>query len=333
MSNGNTLYLECRSGISGDMTVAALLDLGATEENLRAELAKLPVDGYEIQVKKIVKSGLLVSDFDVILEHEVPAHTHEHSHMHPHVHRSWAGIEKMLLESDLKPRVKALSLQMFRTVAEAEAKVHGHPVDEVHFHEVGAVDSIVDIVGTAACLDELNVDKVVVSELTEGCGHIRCQHGVLPVPVPAVLEIAAAHHLTFHQIEQAYLSTAPVVRVRQEDDTYYLTYKSKGLMAREEYNLPLTKESYEHLRSKADGRILTKKRYLIPMEGTEYTIELDIFLGEYEGLKLAEVEFPSEEAALAFVPPEWFGREVTFTGEYQNSRLVLAENLVLKTKE
>ena len=229
MSNGNTLYLECRSGISGDMTVAALLDLGATEENLRAELAKLPVDGYEIQVKKVVKSGLLVSDFDVILEHEVPAHTHEHSHMHgqddggehahvhshdgedhehahdhmhPHVHRSWSGIEKMLLESDLKPRVKALSLQMFRTVAEAEAKVHGHPVDEVHFHEVGAVDSIVDIVGTAACLDELNVDKVVVSELTEGCGHIRCQHGVLPVPVPAVLEIASAHHLTFRQIEQ-----------------------------------------------------------------------------------------------------------------------------------
>ncbi len=194
MSNGNTLYLECRSGISGDMTVAALLDLGATEENLRSELAKLPVDGYEIQVKKVVKSGLLVSDFDVILEHEVPAH--------PHVHRSWSDIEKMLLESDLKPRVKALSLQMFRTVAEAEAKVHGHPVDEVHFHEVGAVDSIVDIVGTAACLDELNVDKVVISELTEGCGHIRCQHGVLPVPVPAVLEIAVAHHLTFRQIEQ-----------------------------------------------------------------------------------------------------------------------------------
>ena len=202
MSNGNTLYLECRSGISGDMTVAALLDLGATEENLRAELAKLPVDGYEIQVKKIVKSGLLVSDFDVILEHEVPAHTHEHSHTHPHVHRSWADIEKMLLKSDLKPRVKALSLQMFRTVAEAEAKVHGHPVDEAHFHEVGAVDSIVDIVGTAACLDELNVDKVLVSELTEGCGHVHCQHGELPVPVPAVLEIAAAHHLTLHQMDQ-----------------------------------------------------------------------------------------------------------------------------------
>ena len=188
MHDENTLYLECRSGISGDMTVAALLDLGATEEHLREELRKLPVDGYEIQVKKVVKSGLQVSDFDVILEHEAPAHTHDH--MHTHVHRSWADIEKMLLESDLKPRVKALSLQMFRTVA------------EVHFHEVGAVDSIVDIVGTAACLDELNVDKVLVSELTEGCGHVHCQHGELPVPVPAVLEIAAAHHLTLHQMDQ-----------------------------------------------------------------------------------------------------------------------------------
>ena len=200
MHDENTLYLECRSGISGDMTVAALLDLGATEEHLREELRKLPVDGYEIQVKKVVKSGLQVSDFDVILEHEAPAHTHDH--MHTHVHRSRADIEKMLLESDLKPRVKALSLQMFRTVAEAEAHVHGRSIAEVHFHEVGAVDSIVDIVGTAACLDELNVDKVLVSELTEGCGHVHCQHGELPVPVPAVLEIAAAHHLTLHQMDQ-----------------------------------------------------------------------------------------------------------------------------------
>ena len=171
MHDENTLYLECRSGISGDMTVAALLDLGATEEHLREELRKLPVDGYEIQVKKVVKSGLQVSDFDVILEHEAPAHTHDH--MHTHVHRSWADIEKMLLESDLKPRVKALSLQMFRTVAEAEAHVHGRSIAEVHFHEVGAVDSIVDIVGTAACLDELNVDKVLVSELTEGYRYRR----------------------------------------------------------------------------------------------------------------------------------------------------------------
>lgn len=126
-----------------------------------------------------------------------------------------------------------------------------------------------------------------------------------------------------HRIEQAYLSTAPVVRVRKEDDLYYLTYKSMGLMAREEYNLPLTKESYEHLLSKADGKILTKKRYLIPIEKTKYTIELDIFSGDYEGLKLAEVEFTSEDEAMDFVPPQWFGKDVTFTGEYQNSRLAL----------
>ncbi len=127
----------------------------------------------------------------------------------------------------------------------------------------------------------------------------------------------------YHMIEQAYLSTDPVVRVRKEDDSYYLTYKSKGLMAREEYNLPLTKESYEHLLSKADGKILTKKRYLIPIEGTGYTTELDVFSGDYDGLKLAEVEFPNEDEAMNFVPPKWFGRDVTFIGEYQNSRLAL----------
>lgn len=129
----------------------------------------------------------------------------------------------------------------------------------------------------------------------------------------------------FHNIEQAYLCTQPVVRIRKQDDEYYLTYKSKGLLAREEYNLPLTKEAYHHLLSKADGIILTKKRYCIPFfsqkEKTSLTIELDVFSGAYEGLILAEVEFPTEEAALSFTPPDWFGRDVTFTGEYQNSRL------------
>ena len=126
------------------------------------------------------------------------------------------------------------------------------------------------------------------------------------------------------QIEQAYLNTEPVVRIRREDDGYYLTYKSKGLMVREEYNLPLTKESYEHLRTKADGNILTKTRYLIPLEGRDdLTIELDVFHGAFEGLVLAEVEFSSEEDALAFTPPPWFGQDVTFSGTYQNSRLSL----------
>lgn len=125
----------------------------------------------------------------------------------------------------------------------------------------------------------------------------------------------------FHQIEQAYLCTDPVVRVRREDDTFYLTYKSRGRMVREEYNLPLTEQAYLHLLEKADGRVLTKRRYLIPIEGTKHTIELDIFSGAYEGLVLAEVEFTTEEEANAFTPPAWFTRDVTFTGEYQNSRL------------
>lgn len=126
----------------------------------------------------------------------------------------------------------------------------------------------------------------------------------------------------FHQIEQAYLCTEPVVRIRREDESYYLTYKSKGLLSREEYNLPLTKEAYDHLLTKADGNILTKKRYLIPVEGRpDLTIEFDVFEGKFSGLMLAEVEFSTEEDARAFLPPAWFSRDVTFSGEYQNSRL------------
>lgn len=141
-----------------------------------------------------------------------------------------------------------------------------------------------------------------------------------------------------HSIEQAYLCTAPVVRVRKEDNTYYLTYKGKGLLAREEYNLPLTREAYEHLRAKADGIILQKTRFKIPLAqkpvsgqpqnlAQDLVIELDIFSGEYQGLILAEVEFPTIEEAESFTPPAWFGRDVTFSGEYQNSRLSAAKSM------
>ena len=125
----------------------------------------------------------------------------------------------------------------------------------------------------------------------------------------------------FHAIEQAYLCTEPVVRIRRQDQNYYLTYKSKGLLSREEYNLPLTAEAYAHLLSKADGNVLTKKRYLIPLKRQGLTAELDIFEGKFSGLILAEVEFPDMETANSFVPPEWFGKDVTFSGEYQNSHL------------
>lgn len=121
-------------------------------------------------------------------------------------------------------------------------------------------------------------------------------------------------------IEQGYLSTEPVVRIRHDNDEYILTYKSKGLMVREEYNLPLTKDSYMHLREKIDGRLIIKKRYLIPLSN-ELTIELDIFGGDLAPLMLAEVEFPDETSANSFTPPKWFGEDVTFSGEYHNSRL------------
>lgn len=124
-------------------------------------------------------------------------------------------------------------------------------------------------------------------------------------------------------IEQGYLCTSPVVRIRRDNDEYFLTYKSKGLMVREEYNLPLTREAYEHLLPKADGTVIAKRRYVIPLEAPweGLSIELDLFSGSWEGLVIAEVEFPDEKTARAFCPPEWFGEEVTFDGRYHNSWL------------
>ncbi len=194
---GNTLYLECYSGISGDMTVAALLDLGATEENVRRTLERLPVGGYEIKIGRVEKCGVDACGFDVILHEQETGHP-----CHHHKHRTWKEIEKLLEEADLKPEVLRLSRKVFQTVADAEGKVHGRPADEVHFHEVGAVDSIVDIVAVAACLEELSVDRIVVSDIWEGRGHVSCQHGILPVPVPAVLQIAADHKLPLKQTDQ-----------------------------------------------------------------------------------------------------------------------------------
>jgi len=125
-------------------------------------------------------------------------------------------------------------------------------------------------------------------------------------------------------LEQGYLNTDPVVRIRKEDDKYYLTYKGKGLLEREEYNLALNKESYEHMKPKADGRIITKKRYLIPYD--KYTIELDVFEGELSDLVIAEVEFGSKEEALSFNPPKWFGEDVTNDPSYSNSNLSKTKN-------
>ena len=229
------LYLECYSGISGDMTVGALLDLGADEQILRKALASLPVGGFEIAVTRKVKSGLDVCDFDVILdaEHEnhdhdmeyLHGHDHQHTHDHEHVHEDGSvhthehhhhdhshehyhdhghhhehrGLHEILHiieHADMTERAKKTAVRIFQILAEAESKAHGVPADQVHFHEVGAVDSIVDILAVAICLDNLDITEVIVPFLCEGQGSIRCQHGIIPVPVPAVVNIAQAHGLT-----------------------------------------------------------------------------------------------------------------------------------------
>lgn len=134
-----------------------------------------------------------------------------------------------------------------------------------------------------------------------------------------VKELPDLSEYKYRTMEQGYLNTDPVVRVRKEDEEYYLTYKGKGLLAREEYNLPLNEEAYYHLVEKSDGIIIRKKRYLIPFE--KYTIELDVFGAPYENLVIAEVEFDSEEEANTFQPPEWFAEDVTMNRKYHNSNL------------
>ena len=192
-----TLYLECNSGISGDMTVAALLDLGADEKSLRDGLKSLNISGYDIEITRVLKSGVAACDFNVIPhghgrhhhEHE-HEHHHDHEHEQHHEHRGLGEITGIIDSSKITEKAKGLAKRIFGIVAEAEAKVHGIPASEVHFHEVGAVDSIVDIVGAAICLDNLDVGRVFCTALSEGQGTVWCGHGRMPVPAPATLEIA-----------------------------------------------------------------------------------------------------------------------------------------------
>ncbi|MCC6446745.1 MAG: nickel pincer cofactor biosynthesis protein LarC [Armatimonadetes bacterium] len=175
-------YFDCFAGISGDMTIGALVAAGVDPEALESELSKLGLDGYELRFGQKVSHGITAVDFDV--------HIHEHDHhgQHHH-HRSFTEIARMIGESGLSERVKAQSVAVFRRLGEAEAKVHNTSLDEIHFHEVGAVDSIVDIVGAVIGLEMLGVEEVHVSRLPAGHGFIRAAHGVLPVPAPATVEL------------------------------------------------------------------------------------------------------------------------------------------------
>ncbi|MDR1859944.1 MAG: nickel pincer cofactor biosynthesis protein LarC [Bacteroidales bacterium] len=186
-----TLYYDCFAGISGDMNLGALVDLGVDAEYLSAELAKLNVPGFRLEVGPAQRRGIGGTMATVIIEPHEHGHKHDHCHAHGHHHeaRTMPDIERLIRDSALSEAVKSLSLNIFRRVAEAEAKVHQCPVEEVHFHEVGALDSIADIVGAAICLDRLHVDRVLSSPVQLGGGMVRCQHGLLPVPAPATAEI------------------------------------------------------------------------------------------------------------------------------------------------
>lgn len=237
------LYFDCASGISGDMTLGALLDLGADEQQFLRELEKLHLEGYHIAIEETEKNGIRAKHVTVCVDgvpeisenvslheyghihgevhtHELghmhgetdthdeghmhgEVHTHEHSHTHDHAHphRNFADIRQIIGQSGLNENVKDLALRIFGRVAAAEAKVHGKSIEEVHFHEVGAVDSIIDIVGCAILIDMIKPDAVCASVLHEGNGFVRCQHGLLSVPVPATSEVLAAAGAPLMQID------------------------------------------------------------------------------------------------------------------------------------
>jgi uncharacterized protein (TIGR00299 family) protein len=172
-----TLYLDCFSGISGNMFLGALLDLGLPEDLLRGELAKLPINGYELIIKKVEKQGIAATYFDV------------KTGFSPQRHRHLPDINEIIDKSDLAPDVKEDAKRVFLRLAEAEAKVHGTTVDRVHFHEIGAVDTIVDIVGTVLGIHWLGIERVYTSKLRTGSGFVKCSHGRMPIPAPATAEL------------------------------------------------------------------------------------------------------------------------------------------------
>ena len=189
------LYFDCSSGISGNMTLGALLEITGDENYLLDELKKLNTHGYEIKITKNEKNGITGTYVDVILKN------HEEEHNHHHEHRNLYDVYKIIDDSSIDVNSKELAKKIFMRVAKAEAKVHNKPIEEVHFHEVGAIDSIIDIVGTAILINKINPDKIISSVVNDGYGFIECAHGLIPVPVPATSEIFAGSNVKFRQID------------------------------------------------------------------------------------------------------------------------------------
>jgi hypothetical protein len=233
-----TLYLDIFSGISGDMFIGALIDLGVDARKLEGELKKLSLDGYHLHVSRQQKSGIAGVKFDV---HLAGAHDHEHAHggHHEHKHevrssafrrsgpakagtpndhghdhhrddsRNFSEIKKLIAKSRLSRWVKQRSLAVFQRIAEAEGKIHGMPADRVHFHEVGAVDSIVDIVGACIALEMLGKPRVLAAPVVEGVGWVDCAHGRFPVPAPATLAILGARGVGVTQCDEPHELVTP----------------------------------------------------------------------------------------------------------------------------
>ena len=204
-----TLLLDCASGIAGDMTVASLLDLGADWDGLYQTLTALLPD-CQFHLQTLQREGTLAKDFDVQLPdghkhaHEITEeheHHHHHEHMHAAENRNLQDVLTLIQSSALSVQAKATAEKIFRIVAEAEATVHQKPLNEVHFHEVGAADSIADICGVAYCLDNLGIEKVLATPLAEGTGTVLCHHGRLPVPVPATKAITERYHVPVYQTD------------------------------------------------------------------------------------------------------------------------------------
>lgn len=195
------LYFECSSGISGDMAVAAMLDLGADAGRIGRALGSTGLKGYRMEITDVIKSGMRAKDFAVILDRD--NHDHDPGYLYGdrgaeeqgHGHTTYPEIVAVIESADMSPRARGYAHRILAILAEAEAEAHGVPMADVHFHEVGAVDSIVDIIALAVCLDDLDVDGVCFSDLYEGTGTVRCQHGIIPVPAPAVANIVRAHGL------------------------------------------------------------------------------------------------------------------------------------------
>ena len=184
------LYFDCSSGISGNMTLGALTEIIGDEKYLLKELKKLNIDGYKIEISKKVKNGITGTYVDVILDQK-----------QNHEHRNLYEVNKIIENSELNDEVKDLAKKIFLRVAKAESKVHNKPIEKVHFHEVGAIDSIIDIVGTAILIKKINPDKIISSIVNDGYGFIECAHGTMSVPVPATSEIFANSNVKFKQID------------------------------------------------------------------------------------------------------------------------------------